>query len=131
MPSAIPNMLPEIDEVWVVDLCGLDFGPGDFETRGAAAPAVNVAGVEVQRIAELFRTLPPGEEARCHMPPFGLRFVSAGKIVCEASICWECTNVYGRVEGRDISYGFDGSSAGARELLRILERVIGHPAVEA
>ena len=68
---------------------------------------------------------------RCHMPPFGLRFYSAGDVIAQASICWECNNIYGEVKGRKLYYGFDASQAASRELLALAERVIGHPSADA
>jgi hypothetical protein len=130
MTNANPASLSTIDEVEVVDLCGLAVGPGTFVTQAAGAPAVRLSGADAQRISELWRSLPPGEQARCHVPPFGLRFYSRGRLLAQGSICWRCNNIHGEAMGETLFYEFDASHKTARELLALLERAVGHPATE-
>src|SRR5947209_5250192 len=87
------------------------------------APGVTVEGATALRIAQLWRDLPPGEEARCHIPPFGLRFVADGRVVCEGSICWECNNIYGDVGRVPFGYESDAGAVGSQALLEELLRI--------
>ena len=94
------------------------------------ARSVRATGPEATRIAALWRDLPPGEEARCHTPPFGLRFYFGRRLVCEASICWQCNNIFGNAGDEELFFAFDGSHPTSRELLAACEQLIGHPARE-
>ena len=58
-------------------------------------------------------------------PPFGLRFYSRGRLICEASVCWECNNIFGNARGEHLWYGFDASHEHSRELLAACKRAIG------
>lgn len=91
---------------------------------------VRLVGSEANRIAALWRALPEAEQMRCHVPPFGLRFFAGGELVCEASICWECNNVFGQAGADEMFFEFDGSSAASRELLKACESALGETAVE-
>jgi hypothetical protein len=130
MGSFVVGSLPPIDEVAVVDLSGLSVHARGFVSQASAAPSFAVSGGVAQRIAALWRSLPAGEQARCHIPPFGLRFYSAGRVVCQASICWQCNNIYGEMQGEAFSYEFDATSDAGRALLLMLEEIVGHPAAE-
>jgi hypothetical protein len=129
MASVNPTSLPAIDEVEIVDLDGLGVGLG-FVTEAAEAPSVRVLGADAQRIAELWQSLPPGKQYRCHTPPFGLRFRSGGEVVAQASICWKCNNIFGEAGGASLFREFDGEHEISRQLLSLLENAIGHPAEE-
>jgi hypothetical protein len=59
------------------------------------APHKLIEGQAAQEIANLFRQLPSGNPARCHTPPFGLRFYTVDGLQSQCSICWECNNIYG------------------------------------
>ena len=96
-----PASLPDISSVEVVSLEGVEADRADqYMDNAAAAPSVRLDGDAAQRIAALWRRLPPGEQARCHTPPFGLRFRTGERVVCQASLCWECNNSSGNGEGR-------------------------------
>jgi len=45
--------------------------------------------------------------------------------VCQASICWECNNIFGDEEGKHVHYEFDAEHANAQALLRELNRAMG------
>lgn len=68
-----------------------------------SAPAVRVQRDVADRIIELWHNLPSGYQSRCHVPKYGLRFLLQGESQCEASICWECDNIFGRT--RDATGG--------------------------
>jgi hypothetical protein len=121
-----PSSLPAIDQVDVVDLRAVDPNSvAQYMDRAADAPSVRTAGVDAQRIAAPWRALSPGEQMRCHVPPFGLRFYAAGRLICEASLCWQCNNLFGREGSERVAYVFDASTAAARELLAACERAFG------
>ena len=130
MTESAPKLLPAIDEVAIVDLTGLHVGPRDFAKKSANAPSVRVRGNQATEIAELFRSLPSGMPARCHTPPFGIRFYVNDRVVCETSICWQCNNLYGSFDGSEMSYAFDATSKSTTDLLATLEKHVGHSAHE-
>jgi hypothetical protein len=52
-----------------------------------------------------------------------VRFLANGAIVVQASICWQCNNIYGYgLDGARELHAFDASAAPAQELLSALER---------
>jgi hypothetical protein len=78
-----PSTLGQVD---AVDVIALDYSRApkvrsvnEFIRSPAVIRERRLQAADAERIAALWRGLPPGEEARCHMPPFGLRFWSAGK----------------------------------------------------
>jgi hypothetical protein len=126
MDTDTPSSLPGIDTVEVVDLRAVDANRvTEYMANAHAAPCWSVGGTEAQAIASLWRRLPAGEVMRCHVPPFGFRFFAAGRLVSEASVCWKCNTLYGTVEGRELSFGFDGPEPAARHLLAEAERLSG------
>lgn len=128
MDSYSPSLLPPVTSVVVVDLRRIDANRvSQHMQNAAAAPSITLNGDHAQRIAELWRALPPGIQSRCHTPPFGLRFRSGERVVCEASLCWECDNIFGQSEGRDIHYEFDAGQPISQALLAELRRSIGDP----
>jgi hypothetical protein len=84
----------------------------------------------IQQIISLWQALPPGESARCHVPPFGVRFFSGETVMCQASICWRCNNIYGEAGGQQFYYFFDAKAPSSRSLLSLFEALLGTPAVE-
>lgn len=85
---------------------------------------VTLRGPEAERVAALWRALPVGEQARCHVPSYGLRFFAAGRLVCQASICWQCNNIWADADGRRFRYEFDATHPRSRELLAACEQAI-------
>jgi hypothetical protein len=121
-----PDSLPEIDSVELVDLEDVEpQSVAGYMSAATTAPSVRVTGNTAQKIAALWRSLPPGEPARCHIPPFGLRFFLREKLLAEASICWECNNVFGGTWDGDFSFEFDGEAPSSRELLAAIRAEIG------
>ncbi len=117
-----PASLPSITGVDLLDLRDVwpDHG-NPYMLEVANTPGIAVSGEEAQRIAELWRKLPAGDQSRCHLPHFGLRFRAGDKIVCQASICWKCDNIYGDAEGRPVHFAFDSTHAIAQELLALFQ----------
>ena len=90
----------------------------DFVRSDAVRGEVSLIDVtDVDRIAALWRALPPGEQARCHTPPFGLGFWRAGRKLLEASICWDCDNVYGYIGDQPLHFAFDSKAPVSVSLL--------------
>jgi hypothetical protein len=83
-----------------------------------------LTGLDAQRIAELWRRLPPAESARCHIPPYGLRFWRAGQKVVEVSLCWECNNAYGYAGDKALWFTFDAGAPVSVSLLMQLRHVL-------
>lgn len=75
---------------------------------------------ERTRLRALMLGLPGGEPARCHLPPFGLRFGWPRELY--VSICFRCNNIFA---DRDM-VTFDARSAQARELLAFLRSCAPH-----
>jgi hypothetical protein len=125
----VPLPLSAVDAAEIVDLHGV-WADRDAESMDAAAAnaGVRVVGNDAMRIARLWRSLTAGEPARCHVPPFGLRFWAAGELVCHASICWRCNNVFGRTGDEQFTFAFDATAAPARELLAACEAATGRKA---
>ncbi len=123
MDAYSPALLPSIDSVEIVSLESVDAGRVDEYMKNAAdAPSITLEGADAQRIADLWRLLPPGDQARCHFPPYGLRFRYEGRVISEASICWECDNIFGVADGRHIHYAFDASHPTSTRLLAELRQ---------
>ena len=128
MDQPSPSSLPPITSVEVVKLAGSSVARVNFYMEDTAGlPSVTLHGAAAQRIADLWRSLPPGEQSRCHIPPYGVRFRAGADLVCVASICWQCDNIYGRATGVDVHYEFDSGSPVAQQLLSELHEVWGHP----
>ena len=116
-----PSALPPIVSVDVVILSGeirRQVGQKKFDAF------VTLRGEPANHIADLWRQLPPGDPARCHIPPFALRFSTATELICDASICWECNNILGDAHGQHLFYAFDANSAPAQELLALLQKAV-------
>lgn len=131
LDTVIPSSLPDVDTVEVVSLRGLNPNRVDeYMAVAKEARRVRVTGAEAQRLAELWRALPPGGQMRCHAPPFGLRFFAGDKLLCEASICWRCNTIFGKAGADEVFFAFDGSLPASRELLKGCEGALGEPAAE-
>jgi hypothetical protein len=119
-----PTQLAEIDTVDVTDLERVHADRvSEFMQNAGDAPHVPITDDLAQRIADLWRKLPPGEQARCHVPPFGLRFYRSGELQLQASICWACNNIFGDVKGNSLWYAFDAQHETSQELLALCKQV--------
>lgn len=114
-----PSQLPEVDAVELVDLKGLQLNRVSEYMR--IAPFVRVKGETAQQIARLWRQLPPDEQMRCHVPPFGLRFYMGNKLLVQGSVCWSCNNIYVEENGEGLAYEFDGQHPHSQQLLALLQ----------
>lgn len=108
-----PSTLGPVDAIDVVAL-DADSNVGrvnEYMRSGAVGREIRLTDREdVERIAALWRSLPPGEQARCHIPPYGLRFWRGGVKVLEASLCWECHNVFGHAGDQELWFAFDATA---------------------
>lgn len=128
-PALQPYCPASLPPVTSLDAVVLDSGAAvscvrDF-IRVAALRYVSLTGEAARAIASLWRKLPPGEQARCHIPPYGLRFHSASGSVCEASICWQCNNIYGQAGSEEFDFEFDAQAAISRQLLAAIRQAVG------
>src|SRR3712207_962836 len=120
-----PAQLPEIDAIDVVDIRRIEANNvGNYMREAIDAPYAHLTDESAQQIASLWRELPSGEQSRCHIPPFGLRFYSNGKLQLQASICWECDNIFGDSKGDDIWFAFDAQSETAQKLLSLCKQAV-------
>jgi hypothetical protein len=91
--------------------------------RAKDAPHVRVEGETAQQIAHLWRQLPPDEQMRCHMPPFGLRFYVENKLLVQGSVCWECNNIFVEENGEELIYEFNGKHKHSLQLFILLKKI--------
>ena len=105
-----PSSLPDVTAVEIALLCGKIVEP----TRAPSKIAVNETAAKL--LAGLYRQLSPGTSARCHMPAFGLVFISGTACIGSVSICWQCTNLYFYSGTNRMLYGFDPSTPAAQQL---------------
>ncbi len=61
---------------------------------------------------------------RCHCPSFGLRFYSNNKPHLQASICWECNNIFIDMGEQALSYEFDAEHPHSKELLALVKQIM-------
>ncbi len=121
-----PNSLPHVDAIEIVDIRRVDADRvSQYMQIAGDAPSVRVDGESARPIADAWRALMPGESARCHVPPIGLRFIVDGTVYLEASVCWRCNNLFGLCGGTEISYAFDSDSESAMRLLALAQEAIG------
>ena len=117
-----PSLLPDIDAVELIDLKGIQLHRVKEYMRAKDTPYVRVIGETAQQIAHLWRQLPPDQQMRCHIPPFGLRFYVGNKLLVQGSICWECNNIWVEENGEDLVYTFDGGHQYSRQLFGLLQK---------
>jgi hypothetical protein len=123
-----PAQLSSIDAVEIVDLKSVDPDrASDYMKEAVAAPQIRVTDELAQQIASLWRKLPLGEPARCHIPPYGLRFYNGGDLLLQASICWQCNNIFGDEKGNSFGYLFDAEHSYSRELLATCKQIFESP----
>ena len=129
-----PALLPAVEKVVILNLGGNLKGAmskyvslGQFSIRPASSfpiyATVVVENSEASALSDLWRELPQGEQMRCHIPPYGLRFYKGGQMIVEASICWQCNNIWARSDDVDSVYTFDSSARISRRLLEMLHEM--------
>ena len=124
MRAYSPTSLPPVTAVDVVVLSSVKpINVYEFMNFSSDAPTVRIEGRDARWIAHLWRQLPFGEEAKCHIPPYGLRFFFEGNVICQGSICWQCNNICGDVLGDPFTFGFNTKSAVSDALLAELQGI--------
>ena len=122
------NLTPEVDSV---DVLVLGYNKGEklilpISDRFDIHSTTHISEKRVvNAIGDLWRNLAPGEQDRCHIPPYGLRFHQGDTKILEASICWECNNILITLPDGAAGYSFDGKSESAQKLLRLLRYLSG------
>lgn len=121
-----PSTLGRIDAVDVValDAAAPVASVSEYIRSSGVVGEIRLTGEDAERIAALWRALPPGEQARCHIPPYGLRFWLSGRKLIEASICWQCDNVYGYAGNQAVHFGFDSKAPVSVSLLMQCRHVL-------
>lgn len=121
-----PSTLGRIDAVDVValDPSAARRGMHEFMRSRAVLREHRLTGADAEQIAALWRALPSGEQARCHIPPYGLRFWLGGQKLLEASLCWECNNVFGYAAGEKLHFSFDSKAPVSMSLLMQCRHVL-------
>ncbi|MEL6110890.1 MAG: hypothetical protein AAFU85_33200 [Planctomycetota bacterium] len=80
----------------------------------------------VKPMVAAWRGLTTGMSARCHIPPFGFRFLSNETLLLSASVCWRCNNLYGSSGSERLFYAFESNGDAALQLLELAKQVTGH-----
>lgn len=120
--GAMSSMADALRDADFKDVELFGFGPRGkqyFEVRGKQFRVTwsrSLDAEERSRLRALIDALPAGMSAKCHEPPFGLRF-GTGPRALRVSICFRCSNAY---VGEGLQ-AFDAHSAQARELLAFLQ----------
>lgn len=124
---AFPGKLQSLKTVEIVWIRDLDPFSPRFKEDAAGARCIRVGNAASREIIDLFARLPDGEQARCHIPTYGFRFLRGEKCVRWVSVCWECNNMHGDWNGKSLSYEFDGAAAVSRELLKRVQLLMDDP----
>ena len=120
-----PKLLGQVSSVEIVSLYELDIDRvSQYMQNAQNAPFVTAHGSAATEIAELWRGLTPGHQSRCHFPSYGLRFRLHDSSTLEASICWECSNMYGLEHNEPFHYEFDNLTPSAKKLLTRLKQIL-------
>ncbi len=126
----IPPTLSQLPQIARVEILVLG-NRGDRRTPVEALQSyfpiqtcVAATADQATQIADLWRQLPPAEQMRCHLPPFGLRFYTAEGMILEASLCWACNNIWAWQQGDRWGYEFDARHATALTLLATLKAAV-------
>ena len=121
-----PRTLPQVTSVVIVDLRSIDANRvSEYMWGSKDAPKTKCDSETTERIAEIWRNLPPGEMGRCHTPPIGIRFYIGSQVVCDGSICWACENIFGTDDNDEYCYAFDSKSQSAVKLFDVIQAVVG------
>ena len=120
-----PASLQPVDGVDVLELRPGDSWPElhGFVRKGVYR-GVSVEGEGALRIADLFRKLPEGEQMRCHVPRYGVRFRRGERVLAEFSLCFKCNNAFGYVKDDEASFVFDGQKEPSQSLLAAVKDVM-------
>lgn len=119
-------LLFEPERVEVLRL-GSSFPPTQIaigNSRYVVSESAFASVIQTQQIVWAWRFLSPGDQARCHIPPFALRFHDENGIRLTASVCWECNNVHTEGANGFKGFSFDASTPVAQGLFSLCERVV-------
>jgi len=110
-PSVVRH-LPPID---TVEISRIPLLPDD---------PVNLTGKQAQVIAQTWRRLRRGAGLQCFGPGYTIRFKSAGKVLVEAKVCFDCENI--STTATDIA-SIGGNRAAYREFKRLVTAAAPYP----
>jgi hypothetical protein len=133
MKDYIPADFPEVDRVKIFVIDGRSSVEPQLETAPVLTTSykwdflilawATLTGENAEIVADLWRNLPESGSERCHSPRFGLRFYQCEAVLLQASICWECNNIFMQIGDEFSGYDFDSRSSIAQELLAICKQV--------
>ena len=114
-----PASLPTIDVVDVI-LVDDEYEPSRASPTIPGIVLKKLTDDSAQQIARLWRLLPRGDQMRCHMPRYGLRFHLGTAVILEAAICFECNNIAMVTASGSAWAIFDAEAASSQELLSVM-----------
>jgi hypothetical protein len=126
-----PHVLPDIDQAHIL-VVGVDSTQPLFDRHWGLTidKTVMLDPSGLRALVKLWRQLQPhDEEMRCHIPVFGVRFFVQGVLHTQASICWQCNNIFLQVQGNRAHLTFDGAAPLSQELLRLFQTLSGEEIV--
>lgn len=114
-----PSSLPDIEEVEIVDISKLDPNRvSHYMGETESCRSVILTGGKATEVAARWRALNSAGQARCHIPSYGVRFFVSEKLMLEASVCFQCNNIYGSLNGQPFHYEFNGGDHAGTRLLQ-------------
>lgn len=116
---------PQPDCIELIEINLRIYDEGDFQTahtwKFTPLRSVKIVGEAADEIWQRWTQLPDGQPARCHTPQFGVRFFQNAQTTLQASICWECNNIFINCGGSFSSYNFNARAPISRDLLNLVE----------
>ena len=104
---------------------------GDFQTgehwRFKVISSIRLEKNEKEEVFRLWNSLSDGETARCHVPKFGIRLNYRDHDSVNASICWECNNIYLKKQNEFVFCQFDAKNETSQNLLETVKEKLGEP----
>lgn len=53
-----------------------------------------------------------------------MRFINDNQVICQASVCWKCHNIFGDVAGEHFCYEFDADAKSSKALLNEIRKLV-------
>lgn len=115
------DRLPPLKDIDAIELVTWKWPSLNWRTKNQGV--IPLTKAQTERVLELWSKLMPGESARCHEPPFGLRLYRDRTIMYEITPCWKCDNIAlhcSNLKRESGLYGVEMGTEPARELLDYL-----------
>jgi len=94
----------------------------------------SLQGAKLSEFLQIWADQEPcyGKGAMCHMPVYGLRFYTHGKLRMEIALCRQCSNFsFSVFPLGGIIYGFDAHSKEGMDLLAFCNQLLPYPRTDA